>query len=70
MSHVKHEKSASTHNEKLGPRPPMLLSYTDEAGVKHAHVLKLDEREAVNLMIRTARWASWNGVELTIKPIQ
>jgi hypothetical protein len=45
-----------------------LMTYTTKEGVKKAHVLNLDEKDAIALMIRTTKWAARNGIEVHIRP--
>lgn len=45
-----------------------LMTYHTDEGVKKAHVLNLDEKEAIALLIRTTKWATRKGIEITLRP--
>ena len=53
-------KSASTQ---------LLMSFRDKNGKDSAIQLNMREENAVNLLVRTARWASHNNIVIILSPV-
>ena len=45
-----------------------VMSWTDTEGKRHAKILNLWEPQATELLNRTVKWASHNGIEIMIRP--
>jgi hypothetical protein len=45
------------------------MTYNDESGKKQAILLNPGDRKAEALILRTIRWASYRGIEITFRPV-
>lgn len=50
-------------------RTQMVMTYTDSNGERTAKILNMWETNAQDLIVRTIRWASHNGVEVNFRPL-
>ncbi len=50
------------------PQTRMIMSWTDESRRKHAKLLNMNDPKASQLLLRTARWASYHGIEIVLRP--
>lgn len=50
------------------PKTRMIMTFTDKEGKKDSKLLNMGESAADRLILKTLRWASYNGIEVTFRP--
>jgi hypothetical protein len=51
------------------PLTRMIMIYEDKAGVRHSNLIKMGTPGGEQLIQKTLRWASYNGIEVTFRPV-
>jgi hypothetical protein len=50
------------------PLTRMIMMYTDKKGKRHSSLLKMGNESADALILRTLKWASYEGIEVIFRP--